>query len=162
MHWTPWAFCLAAVNEGKSKEASIAMIAMTTSNSISVKARLRRQFPRDADLVKRRSFRAKRAKALSLNGTETAIGYCSLFTATFQTPVAAGLSRPDRITRFLRPAPQSDPAISPSIFVLVEEARKVFLKNLRKSNLPKPKARRPNQIQKQTVKYPAGTGPNLS
>src|ERR1017187_9071308 len=40
IHIMPWAFCLALVNAGRSIAAKIAMIAMTTSNSIKVKARL--------------------------------------------------------------------------------------------------------------------------
>ena len=38
MHLTVWAFCLAVAKAGRSIPAKIAMMAMTTSNSIKVKA----------------------------------------------------------------------------------------------------------------------------
>src|ERR1017187_2081022 len=38
MHWTPWAFSLALSSAGRSNAARIAMMAITTSNSIKVKA----------------------------------------------------------------------------------------------------------------------------
>jgi hypothetical protein len=38
MHWMAWAFCLARVSAGNNKPARMAMMAMTTNNSINVKA----------------------------------------------------------------------------------------------------------------------------
>jgi len=46
MHWMPFALSLALLNAGRSSAAKMAMMAMTTSNSISVDARLRASRPR--------------------------------------------------------------------------------------------------------------------
>ena len=56
MHWTLTAFSLALAKAGRSSAARMAMMAITTSNSISVKARLTGQ--RRRGRVPRRSWRS--------------------------------------------------------------------------------------------------------
>src|SRR5208283_4699614 len=50
MHWMPWAFCLPLLNAGRSSAARMAMIAITTSSSISVNPRDLRRLGEQRDI----------------------------------------------------------------------------------------------------------------